>query len=117
MLPIFNTNSTILILFNEHIVIHTEHNLQSLVTFFTTAVFVPKSFDIKQSFCCYELKFMLNWYICANTTDIVKNFAVIKSVSIQSFHCIFNAGFNPHSFISRLKVIGPGPLVPREEDL
>ena len=32
----------------------------------------------------------LNWYICANSTDLVKHFAVLnlKSVSIKSFHCI-----------------------------
>ena len=34
------------------------------------------------------MKFKLNWYFCANTTDIVKNFVVIKSASIKSFHCI-----------------------------
>ena len=39
---------------------------------------------------CKELKLKLNWYICANTTDVLKNFAVIKSVSIKSFHCINN---------------------------
>ena len=27
--------------------------------------------------------------ICANTTDVVKNFAVIKSVGLKSFHCIY----------------------------
>ena len=37
-------------------------------------------------FCCNELKLKLNWYICANTSDVVKNFAVINSVSIKSFH-------------------------------
>ena len=29
----------------------------------------------------------LHWYICANTIDVVKNFAVIKNVTIKSFHC------------------------------
>ena len=41
---------------------------------FTTTVFVPKKFDLKLNFCCNELKFKLYWYICANTTDVVKNF-------------------------------------------
>ena len=33
--------------------------------------------DLKSNFWCNELKFKLNWYICANTrsTDVVKNFA------------------------------------------
>ena len=31
---------------------------------------------------------LVNWYICANTTDVVKNFAVIESISFKSFHCI-----------------------------
>ena len=26
-------------------------------------------------------------YVCANGIDVVNNFAVIKSVSIKSFHC------------------------------
>ena len=51
------------------------------------AVFVPKFFDVELNFCCYELKFKLNWYVCASTTIAVKNFAVIKSVSIKCFHC------------------------------
>ena len=52
-------------------------------------VFVPKYVDVKLNFCCNELKFKLNWYIYANTTD-VKSFAVIKSVSIKSFNCTFS---------------------------
>ena len=31
----------------------------------------------------------LSWYICANTFDFVKNFAVIQNVAVKSFHCIF----------------------------
>ena len=50
-------------------------------------VFVHKYFDVKLNFCCNELKFKLNWYICANTTEILKTFTVKKSVSIKSFHC------------------------------
>ena len=49
-------------------------------------VFVPKQFDIKLNFCCIEIKFKLNWHICANTTGAVKNFDVIKSVSIKRVH-------------------------------
>ena len=41
-------------------------------------VFVPKQFDIKLNFYCNEIKFKLNWQICANTTEAVKNFDVIK---------------------------------------
>ena len=26
-------------------------------------------------------------YNCANTTDVVKNFAVIKNAAVKSFHC------------------------------
>ena len=44
--------------------------------------------DVKLNFCCNESKFKLNWYICANTIDVVKNFAVIKNVAVKSFHCI-----------------------------
>ena len=40
------------------------------------------------NFCCNEFKFKLNWYICANAIDAVKNFAVIECVTIKSFHCI-----------------------------
>ena len=32
-------------------------------------------------------KSKLKWYICANKIDVVKNFAVIKSVAIKSFRC------------------------------
>ena len=39
------------------------------------------------NFCCNEFNFKLNWYICTNTNDVVKNFAAIKSVGIKSFHC------------------------------
>ena len=46
---------------------------------------MPKQIDAKLNFCCSELKFKLNRYICANTIDVVKNFAVIKSVTIKSF--------------------------------
>ena len=49
-------------------------------------VFVPKQFDIKLNFYCNEIKFELNWHICANTTEAVKNFDVIKSVSIKRVH-------------------------------
>ena len=45
----------------------------------------PQIIDIKLNFCCNEFKFKLNWYIC---NDVVKNFAVIKSVAIKSFLCI-----------------------------
>ena len=31
---------------------------------------------------------MLKWYICGNTTDVAKNFAVIKRVSINSYQSI-----------------------------
>ena len=50
---------------------------------FTTTVFVPKYFNVKLSFCCNELKFELKWYICANTTNVIKNFPVIKSVRLS----------------------------------
>ena len=50
-------------------------------------VFVPKKLDAKLSFYCNKLKFKLKWYIYAHTTDVVKIFAVIKSVSIMSFYC------------------------------
>ena len=44
-------------------------------------------YDAKLNFCCNdELKFKQNWNISANTIDVVKNFAVIMSVSIKSFH-------------------------------
>ena len=52
-------------------------------------VFVPKYFDIKLNLCCNERKINRNWYICANTTDVVKNFAVIKNVGIKRVHFIF----------------------------
>ena len=55
-------------------------------TLFTMTLFVPKYFDVKLNFCCKEFKFKLNWYICANTIDVLKNFAVIKNVTIKSFH-------------------------------
>ena len=32
-------------------------------------------------------KIKLNWYICANSVDVVQIFAVIKNVAIKSFHC------------------------------
>ena len=51
----------------------------------TTTVCVPKLFDINLYLCCNGLKIKLNGYICANTTDFVKYFAVIKSVSIKNF--------------------------------
>ena len=41
---------------------------------------VPQKFDIKLNFCCNEFKSKLNWYICTNTIDVVKNFAVIMSL-------------------------------------
>ena len=59
-------------------------------TLFTTTLFVPKKIDVKLNFCCNEFKFKLNWCICANTTDVVKNFAVIKNVAVKSFHCMSN---------------------------
>ena len=62
-------------------------------TLFTTALFVPKYYDVKLNFCCNEFKFKLNWYIWANTTDVLKNFAVIKNVAIKSFHCMSSEGF------------------------
>ena len=49
----------------------------------------PKSFDVKQNLCCNQLKYKLNWYICANTTNVVKRVALIKFVSIKSFHYTF----------------------------
>ena len=55
-------------------------------SFVTMTVFVPKQFDIKLNSCCNEIKFELNWHICSNTTDAVKNFDVIKSVSIKRVH-------------------------------
>ena len=58
-------------------------------TLFTTTLFVPKLFDVKLNFFCNEFKFKLNKYICANTIDVVKSFAVIKNVAVKSFHCIF----------------------------
>ena len=33
-----------------------------------------------------------NWYICANTIDVVKNFAVIKNVAVKSFYCTTISG-------------------------
>ena len=42
---------------------------------------------LKLNFCCNEFRLKLNWYICANTIDVVKNFSVIKNVIIKSFHC------------------------------
>ena len=45
----------------------------------------PQIIYVKLYFGCNELKFKLNWYICANT-NVVKNFAVIKSISIKSIH-------------------------------
>ena len=36
---------------------------------FKMTAFVPKYFDFKLNFCCNELKFKLNWYICANTSN------------------------------------------------
>ena len=62
-----------------------DYQIQS--TLFTTTLFVPKQFDIKLNFYCNEFKFKLNWYICANTIDVEKNFAVIKNVALKSFHC------------------------------
>ena len=59
-------------------------------TLFTTTVFVPKMIDVELNVCCNDLKFKVNWYICANTTDVVKNFAVMKSASINSFNCSTN---------------------------
>ena len=59
-------------------------------TLFSTTLFVPKEFEGKLNFCCNEFKFKLNWYICANTIDVVKNFAVIKNVAVKSFHCNHN---------------------------
>ena len=46
------------------------------------------------NFCCNEFKLQLNWYVLANTTDVVKNFAVIKNFTVKSFHCIENT--NPY---------------------
>ena len=65
-------------------------------------LFVPKYFDIKLNFCCKEFKFKLNWYIWANTIDVVENFAVIKNVAIKSFHCIYiNTRTNPFNNLLR----------------
>ena len=64
------------------------HFLLLKSTLFTTTLFVPKNFDVKLNFCCNKFKFKLNWYIWANTIDVVKNFAVIKNVAIKSFHYI-----------------------------
>ena len=46
-------------------------------------------YNINLNFCCNVIKFNLNWYICAHTTDIVKNFAVIKSVRIKEGYLFF----------------------------
>ena len=46
-------------------------------------------FDVKLDLCCNQFKYKLNWYICENTTDIIKNVALIKFVSIKKFHCNF----------------------------
>ena len=35
-----------------------------------------------------KIKLNINWYISANATDVVNNFAVIKSISIKSVDCI-----------------------------
>ena len=59
-------------------------------TLFATSVFVFKMIDVELNVCGIDLKFKVNWYICAYTTDVVKNFAVIKSVSINSFNCNTN---------------------------
>ena len=48
----------------------------------------PQLFDVEQNFCCNEFNFKLNWYFCANTNDVVKNFAVIKSVIVKRVDCI-----------------------------
>ena len=48
----------------------------------------PKIFwpIIKLNFCCNKTKINLNWYICANTTKLVKNFAAIKSECQCNIH-------------------------------
>ena len=51
-------------------------------------VFVPKLFDVKLNFFYIKFKIKVNWYICENTIDVVKNFAVIQNVANKSFHCI-----------------------------
>ena len=52
---------------------------------FKTIVFVLQLFYAKLNFCCNEFNFKLNWYICAN--EVVKNFAVIKSVVVKRVDC------------------------------
>ena len=54
--------------------------LKSKSTLFTTMV--------KLYFAVMN-EFKLNWYICAKITDVVKNVAVIKSVSKESFFCTY----------------------------
>ena len=48
-------------------------------------LFFPKYFDVKLNFCCNEFKLKLNWYILANTIDVVKNFVAIKNVTLRVF--------------------------------
>ena len=57
-------------------------------TFITMTLFVLKYFEVKLNFYCKELQFKISWYICATTNVVVKNFAVIKNVTVKSFHWI-----------------------------
>ena len=56
-------------------------------TLFKTTVFILQLFNVKLNFCCNDLNFKLNWYFCANTKEVVKNFAVIRSVAVKRVDC------------------------------
>ena len=65
----------------------TEHHLEFLSvkgdcrgSFESTLVKMPHCWKshVTAHFCFNELKLKLNRYICANTSDVVKNLAVIK---------------------------------------
>ena len=64
------------------------HNISVTVNPLYNDTVCPQIIDVKMNFCCNEFKSKVSWYICANTIDVVKNFAVIKNVTIKSFHCI-----------------------------
>ena len=48
----------------------------------------PTNVTLKLNCCCNECKFRVILCICAASTDVIKIFAVIKSVVIKRVHCI-----------------------------
>ena len=51
-------------------------------------VIIRAAVPFNLNFCCSEIKFKLDGYICANATDVVNYCAVIKKTSTKRTDCI-----------------------------